>query len=213
MTKYIFPSCKISAAYPAASRQLAAYLKKYPDIRLGGCCRPGHKQLQPGDTALVLCHTCANIIADNTQAAIEYIWQLIDQDAGFPFPDYQGEEITLVDCLLTEERPQTRQAARSLLGKMNFRVVEPPQAAEPFRCTMLLSPCSEANLRLAPQHYGAQSGLFRPLPPSEQEEYFKSFCQQITTRRAAGYCGSCVRSLAQGGKQAAHLLELLFPEK
>ncbi len=215
MTSYFFPSCKVSAQFAEASRQLAAYLGQYQDMTITGCCRP-QNSLPAGGTGVVICHNCANIleekiIEEKSASQIEYVWQLIDRDPDFPYPDYQGEQITVQDCLLAAERPQVRQAVRSLLGKMNFQVVEAP--AEPFRCSLLLAPCSEANLRLAPRHYGGENAqMFLALSKEEQDAYFRRHCAQIATQRVVCYCRSCADSINRGGKQAVHLLELLFPQ-
>lgn len=215
MTNYFFPSCKVSAQFAEASRRLADYLGRYQDVTVTGCCRQ-QRDLPADATALVICHNCANIIEENyieESSQIEYVWQLIDRDEAFPYPDYQGERITVQDCLLAADRPAARQAVRSLLGKMNFQVVEAPdQDTKPFRCSLLLAPCSEANLRLAPKHYGGENARkFLPVSPEEQDAYFRRHCAQIATRRVACYCRSCVDSLNRGGKEAVHLLELLFP--
>ena len=91
MAYYFFPSCKVTAQFQAASQAARAYVEQKFGIRPIGCCRPNHKKLGAGDTALVICNNCAAIIEENTEARIEYLWQVIDQDPDFRFPDYHGK--------------------------------------------------------------------------------------------------------------------------
>ena len=50
----------------------------------------------PEDHAIVLCNNCANIVEESSRAgAFTYVWELIDRDADFPFPDYGGERMTV----------------------------------------------------------------------------------------------------------------------
>ncbi len=82
------------------------------------------QKLTVDDTALVVCNNCAAIIEENTEATIEFLWQVIDQDSDFQFPDYQGEKMTVQDRWVAFEKRYVQDAVRSLLRKMNIEIVE-----------------------------------------------------------------------------------------
>lgn len=43
-------------------------------------------------------------VLENTKASIEFLWQVIDRDPDFKFPDYHGEKMTLQDCWVAFEK-------------------------------------------------------------------------------------------------------------
>ena len=66
-----------------------------------------------------MCNNCAAIIEENTDASIDFLWQIIDRD-----PDYHGEEMTIQDCWVAFEKRHVQDAVRSLMRKMNIKIVE-----------------------------------------------------------------------------------------
>ena len=217
MTTFFFPSCKAKADYPAASEQLREYIRRRVGVDPAGCCRPGRKLPGAEDTALVVCNNCAAILEESSAAGdIRFVWDHIDRDADFPFPDYGGEAVTIQDCWIAVEKRGVQETVRSLLAKMNIRIVELADNFEKTRfCGVnLLSPCNPSNAKLAPKRY-VQNGshMFRPCGPDEQTAIFRAHCEQITTERVACYCKFCTDAIRMGGKRGVHLLELLFPAR
>ena len=217
MANLYFPGCKVQGDFPAASEKLAAYIQSKRVVTPVGCCRVDHDKLTPVDTAVVVCNNCANIIAESGDPGqIEFVWEIIDNDPEFPFPDYHGEKMTIQDCWLAVEKRHVQDAIRSLMRKMNIDVVELAENHEKTRfCGMnLVAPCNPSNAKLAPKRYVEEGGhMFQPIPPEEQAAYFQSYCAQFTTDRVVCYCKSCRGGLLKGGKKALHILELLFPEE
>ena len=212
MSKIFFPSCKISEAFPLSNAQLAAYLEKRWGIPKAGCCRLGRKELTAKDTAIVICHTCAGILAESSAADVEYAWTYIDKDADFAFPDYGGEKITLQDCFMCKDYPEVMETVRSLLKKMHFEVVELPAHQETADfCGLLTNPILAANAELAPKRFGQKE--FHALSAEERKAYLQQHVASITTPRVVDYCRACHAALKQGGANAVHLVELLFPVK
>lgn len=212
--EYYFPSCKVSAQFKDSSRQAREYIRKRFGIGPVGCCRPNHKKLAAGDTAIVVCNNCAAIIEENTEAEIRFLWQIIDDDPDFPFPDYHGEEMTVQDCWIAFEKRPVQDAVRSLMRKMNIRAAELEDNFEKttFCGVNLLSPCTESNAKLAHKRYVEQYlHMFTPMSPEEQEAHFRSHCERISTEKAVCYCKFYTDAVNMGGKQGIHLLELLFP--
>ena len=209
-----FPSCKAKADFPKESARAAEYLENRFGIRPEGCCRPGHKKLTADDTAVFVCNNCAAVIEENTEASLKSLWELIDEDPYFPFPDYGGEEITVQDCWIAFEKRKVQDAVRSLLRKMNFRIAELPENYEKTRFCgeNLLGPCTESNRQLVHHRYvELYPEMFTPMTEEEKDAHFRAHCGKIRTRRTACYCRFCRRGIERGGKEALHMLQLLFP--
>lgn len=100
MANLYFPGCKVKGDFPAASEKLAAYIQSKRVVTPVGCCRVDHDKLTPADTAVVVCNNCANIIAESGDPGqIEFVWEIIDNDPEFPFPDYHGSSGLLLQIL------------------------------------------------------------------------------------------------------------------
>lgn len=215
MATLYFGGCTPTADHPEASKKLAAYIKEKFQVDPVGCCRINHPKLTPEDTAIVVCNNCANIIDESGKADhIDFVWEIIDNDPDFVFPDYHGEKMTIQDCWMAVEKRNVQDAIRSLLKKMNIDVVELEENYEKTRyCGMnLAAPCTESNAKLAPKRYVQQyPHMFQPIPKEERPAHFKKYCEQFTTDKVVCYCRSCRNGLLMGGKQALHVLELLFP--
>lgn len=213
MTVY-FPSCNFTKACPETSRAIQKYLRERHGMRIAGCCRPGHKTLAPGDTAVTVCHTCSAILRENVPGTEEIsLLQFLDRDPHFPFPDLMGEPIAIQDCWRVRDNAALQDAARSLLRKMNAHVVELPKnrAEADFCGTFRYSPLFPGNLTIAPRYFERVQAELELLSPEEQQERLDNFCAGLPTARTACYCNSCLRGLKQGGARGVHLLELLFP--
>ena len=117
MAYYFFPSCKATAQFKEASKAARQYVNQKFNILPIGCCRPNHKKLTADDTALVVCNNCAAIIEENTESKIEFLWQIIDSDPDFTFPDYHGERMTVQDCWVSFEKRYLQDTVRSLIKK------------------------------------------------------------------------------------------------
>lgn len=214
MTTYFFPSCKATAQFRQASKAARAYVKEKLGVGPIGCCRPNHTKLTSDDTAVIVCNNCALIIEENTDAQIEFLWEVIDQDPDFPFPDYQGEKMIVQDCWIAFDKPQAHDAVRSLMRKMNIEIVELEENREnsKFCGPNLCAPCTESNAELAHKRYVEEfPHMFTPMDADEQVAHFRSHCEQIETDKAVCYCKFCVDGINMGGKTGVHLLELLFP--
>ena len=214
MANILFPGCKASMAYPEASKKLRSYMKDKYHIAPIGCCRVNHQKLTVEDTAIVVCNNCAAIMEESANPGkIEFVWEIIDSDKNFPFPDYKGEVMTIQDCWIAYEKLGLQELVRTLLKKMNIQYVELEEnfAKTRFCGTNLLSLCTDSNAKLAHRRYVEQGAhMFTPATPEEQIIHFKKHCQQIQTEKVVCYCKFCTEAINLGGKQGIHLLELLF---
>lgn len=216
MADIFFPSCKVSAGYPEASASMQEYLARHLKAFKTGCCRITHDSLIRGDRAIVICNNCAAILGETAlQIPLKYVWEIIDEDPDFPFPDYKGERVSVQDCWLAVERRSVQDSIRSILKKMNLVPVELKETFDKTRfCGATLhSPCTESNAKLAPKRYVENGGyMFTPMSPEEQRTCYMTHCSHMKTEKVICYCMSCVNAIKIGRKLGIHLLELVFPD-
>lgn len=211
---YIYlPSCNFTAAYPEISKKIKNYLASKPDIKIAGCCRPTQKQLTPKDTVLSICLTCSEITNEvNPDSPQMSLWEYLIADPNFPWPDLQGEEMTIQDCWRARNKPAMLNAVRTCMVNMNLRPVEISENREKtqFDGVWRYNPVLQKNLEIAPNYFQqiAKSGV-NLIPPAEQKSRMKSWVSQYTTKRVATYCMACLKGAKLGGANAVHLLELL----
>lgn len=216
MAEIFFPSCKVKLAYPEASEKLGDYIKEKFNAEITGCCRANHTNLTPNDTALVVCNNCAAILEESSESKnIKFIYELIDKDETFEFPDYHGETMAIQDCWIAFEKKHLQNTIRSLLAKMNINYVELEENFEKTRfCgTNLLSTCNPSNAKLAPKRYVENGAhMFRPCSPEEQVLHFQDHCKKIKEDKVICYCKFCTDAINMGGKEGIYIIELLFPK-
>lgn len=206
------PSCNFTAARPEASRKIKAYLTSR-DIQVAGCCRPTQKLLTSEDRVISICQTCSAITREASPQASEIsLWEYLLTDNDFPWPDFQGEEMTIQDCWRARHKPALLDAVRLCMEKMNLRPVELAENREntQFDGVWRFQPVAKKNLEIAPNYFGevAATGL-ELLSPEEQKVRMEAWVSQYTTSRVAVYCTACLKGAELGGAHAVHLLELL----
>ena len=212
-----FPACKVLAQYPEESKSLWAYLQRKDGMRKAGCCRKDHAELAAEDQAVFICNNCHEIIAESSATDnLVSVWEIIDADPQFPFPNYEGREMALQDCWIAGDCPATHEAVRSLLQKMNVRVVELPEnrAGSRFCGMNTLGPATESNKGLAPHRWvEVKDAQCADLPENERAAALRAHAESLPTKDVACYCKFCADGLAAGGAQPTHLIQLLFPNE
>ncbi len=217
MSKLFLPACKVKRQLNHASEKLQHYLEQKEAVQTVGCCKVFCKKATEEDTAIVVCNNCAAIMEESSMVSeIEFVWEVIDHDNDFKFPDYHGERMTIQDCWRAYEKRNVQDAIRSLLRKMNIEVVELEENHErtKFCGADLLEACTDIEKRFAPKRYMLEGAeMYHPIPKKEEDVWLKNYCKQIKTEKVVCYCMSCLDGIQRGGKQAIHLIELLFPEE
>ena len=216
MTKIFLPACKIKKKFSYASKQLEDYLKEQVNLETVGCCKVFCGKSGSEDHAIVICNNCAAIIEESSKvSSVEFVWEIIDRDPDFVFPDYHGERMSIQDCWRAYEKRNVQDAIRSILQKMNIEVVELKEHHQntKFCGADLLESCTEIEKKFAPRRYVEEGAdRYHPIPKEEEDNWLKNYCRQIQTEKTVCYCMSCLNGIKRGGKTAVHLIELLFPE-
>lgn len=235
---YYIASCVFTAKNPELSNKIQEYMASFNDIQTVRCCVPGWKEkiyeekmpdgcyakkwrelpqshvFTPNDTIWSLCPNCMNITEEWRKVKqVHSLWEWIDSDDNFQFPDYSGMKATLQDCWRMRDRSETHDAVRSILTKMNIEYCEIPMNREKadFCGKSLYRPQVSRNPELAPIHYGEQAkDLFREHTEEEQSQIMRDYCKRYQTEAVVCYCHYCLEGLIAGGVNGIHLAQLLF---
>lgn len=105
MSRLFLPSCKVKAKYQYASERLRKYLEEKEQVHTVGCCKAFCGRAAAEDSAVVICNNCAAIMEESSAVQdIAFVWNIIDRDPEFQFPDYHGERMTIQDCWRAYEK-------------------------------------------------------------------------------------------------------------
>ena len=236
--KYYIASCVFTSKFPELSFRIQKYIEERFGYSIARCCVPKYKikefeekmpegwirddwsnlkdcgDYQEGDEIYSLCHNCNNIIEEmHPGVQVRSLWELIDQDETFVFPDYSGLKVTLQDCWRARHRKQEQDAVRSLLKKMNIEVEElAVHGKDTMYCGhSLYREQPKRNPTLAPKFYveGAK-GLFIPHTIEEQEQLMKQHASQYKTDVVVCYCHYCLEGLDMAKVDGRHIAHMLF---
>lgn len=154
------------------------------------CCRHDPK-LEAGSVIINNCEGCDRRFRSLYEgiSTISY-WEVIDGIKGLPLPDHSGLTVSIHDSCGYRHKPQVHRAIRSLLQKMNIKIVE----AE-F--------CGTESVCCGDNFYGH-------VPNEQVEERIRMRAEQFPCQDVVVYCIGCVRAMTAGGKTPRYLPDLLF---
>ena len=121
------------------------------------------------------------------------LWEILAESDFFPFPDYGGRKMSIIDACPTREQVEVHNAIRTLLKKMNIILVEPEKTGIHGTC------CGDT-------FYGT-------LPTPKVKELMKKRTAEMPEEDVVVYCISCTKSVFIGGKTPRYLVDLLFNEE
>lgn len=214
MGEVYYPSCKLKAGFPNTAQAATDYMAGR-GAAVGKCCRDETTRATFGDTAIFNCNTCA-IFLDEWADADELvsIYEVLDADDDFTFPDYGDKSIAVQDCWRANNRPATRKAIRSLASKMNVRTIEVEGNGDDCKF------CGELTMMAMPPHYPTYAPkrfgkelpdwVFKELPEEERRAKMSAHVNGIPTDDVICNCTGCTSGIASGGKNPLHILELVF---
>ena len=157
------------------------------------CCRH-----QPDlETGTVVINTCAGCDRRYRElySGISTIslWEVLARSDTFPFPNYQGAEMTVHDACPTRTEERVHHAVRALLGRMNVSVVEARRSGTKSVC------CGDSS--------------FGIVPDERVKAQMRNRAAEMPCDDVVVYCVSCVKAMRIGGKRPRYLVDLLFGEE
>jgi len=121
------------------------------------------------------------------------LWEILAATDFFPFPDYGGEVMTIIDACPTRDQPRVHDAIRALLRKMNITVKEPKHTRTKGKC------CGDT--------------FWGELPVEDVKKQMRKRAAEMPVDDVVVYCVSCSKSMFVGGKSPRYIIDLLFEEE
>ena len=157
---------------------------------LNTCCRHDPAFTMPTEIINV-CPGCdKRFAADYANTTTISLWEYLSSNDTFQFPDYHGQEMTILDACPAREKPVIHEAIRSIIRKMNIRLVEPAATRTKSIC------CGDS--------------FYPQLPAVKVNELMKKRTGDMPLQEVIVYCVSCIQSVSIGGKHPRYLPDLLF---
>jgi Fe-S oxidoreductase len=194
MSLVFAPGCALMIYKPHLAVKMSGFLKAAHGAAVEHylCCRhePG---LALGTRIVNVCPGCDRRFRE-LYPGITTIsaWQILAADDSFPFPDYGGAAMSILDACPTRNEDRVHEAIRTLLLRMNIRVVEPRQTRTNGIC------CGDS--------------LYGEIPVEDVMDWMRRRAADMPAEDVVVYCVSCVKAMHIGGKKPRYLVDLLFGE-
>jgi len=189
------PGCALLLYKLEYSEKILTILrKKYPEINLHTICCKHDPNLPSGTTIINTCAGCDRRFS-NLYEGIDTIslWEILAENDLCEFPDYKGLEVSVHDACPIRTKPQVHKAIRTLLDKMNIKIIETKYNGTHSIC------CGD--------------DFYPSLPVEKVHEKMKERASSMPCDEVCVYCISCIKSMHIGGKKPRYILDLLFEEQ
>jgi Fe-S oxidoreductase len=195
MKRVFAPGCGLTLYKPHLAERLHKALMRSagPMPAFSTCCRHV-PPLEAGTEVVNVCPGCDRRYRENyPDSSTVSAWELLALGSDFPFPDYQGIEMAVLDACPTRTETRVHDAVRELLRRMNVRVVEPQLTRTKGAC------CGDS--------------LWGNASVEKVKAQMKKRASQMPAADVAVYCVSCAKSMFIGGRRPRYLVDLLFGEE
>ena len=192
MNKVFAPGCALMLYKPELAERLHRMLNENlgeMDLHLI-CCR--HDPQIPANTEIVnVCPGCDKRFGNDYELTSTIsLWEILAGSDFFPFPDYHGKRMSILDACPTRDQEKVHKAIRTVLKKMNITLVEPKNTGTKSTC------CGDS-------FYGV-------IPTGKVKEQMIKRTSEMPLDEVVVYCVSCIKSVFIGGKNPRYLVDLLF---
>lgn len=188
------PGCALMIYKPELAEKLHSVLNKTlgkTDMHLD-CCQ--HEPNLKNATQIInICPGCdKRFRSDYEYSSTISLWELLAESDFFPFPDYNGEKMTIIDACPTRDQVIVHQSIRKIIHKMNISLVEPKKTGTRSTC------CGD--------------GFYGEIPVENVKDQMRKKAKELPLMDVVVYCVSCAKSMFIGNKQPRYLVDLLFKE-
>jgi len=194
MKTYFAPGCALYLYKPELANKILNLLVS--DFRIEGehilCCHHDPK-LPQGSVIVNTCPGCNRRYSTLYDGITTIsLWEILAESDTFPFPDYQGRKMSILDACPTRGEDKILSSIRKLLQKMNIELIEPAKSGKNGTC------CGDT-------YYGK-------LPLNEVEQKMQKRASEMPEEEVVVYCVTCIKSMKIGGKTPRYLPDLFFNE-
>jgi Fe-S oxidoreductase len=157
------------------------------------CCQHDPK-LPENSKVINVCPGCDKRFSKDYKGVTTVsLWEVINENTFFEYPDYKGREMSIIDACPTREVSIVQNSIRDLLVKMNISLVEPKNTRKESTC------CGDV-------YYGA-------MPTVKVKELMIEKAHEMPVNDIVVHCVSCIMAVCNGGKNPQYLADLLFNEE
>lgn len=195
MKQVYAPGCALMIYKPQLAQKVLAFLNKdsgnIPEHLI--CCRH-EPNLENGTQVINTCAGCDRRYRQiyNGISTIS-LWEILAESKIFPFPNYNGMEMSIHDACPTRTEERVHSAIRKLLERMNIKIIETKNTGTKSVC------CGDS-------FYGT-------LPIDNVKEKMKKRADEMPCENVVVYCVSCIKAMYIGGKKPRYMVDLLFGEE
>jgi Fe-S oxidoreductase len=195
MLRVFAPGCALKIYKPELAAKLLSFLNKDgAGIREHELCCRHEPHLAPGTQVINVCAGCDRrfrTLYDGVSTIS--LWEVLAESRDFPFPDYSGLEVSILDACPTRGETRVHDAMREILRRMAIKVIEPELTRTCGTC------CGDS-------FYGM-------LPVDRVKELMAKRAAEMPREEVVVYCVSCVKAMHIGGKRPRYVVDLLFGEE
>ena len=192
---FFAPGCALMLYKPELAEKILLLLNR----NLGNvemlltCCQHDPK-LPENSKVINVCPGCDKRFSkDYKGVSTISLWEVINENNFFEYPDYKGRKMSIIDACPTREVSIVQNSIRDLLSKMNINLVEPQYTRKESTC------CGDF-------YYGA-------MPTEKVKELMVEKASEMPANDIAVHCVSCIMAVCNGGKNPKYIADLLFNEE
>lgn len=195
MKRLFAPGCALMLYKPYLAEKLHQLLNENIESmdRLDICCR-NEPLLEDTTQVINVCPGCDRRYRENySNSSTLSLWEILAESDFFPFPDYHGKKMTIIDPCPTRNQVNIHKAIRTLVRRMNIQLVEPEKTGTKSVC------CGDS--------------FWGILSVEQVKKKMVERGSEMPVDDVVVYCVSCSKSVFIGGKKPHYLIDLLFGEE
>ena len=192
MKKIFAPGCALILYKPELVKKLHKILiEQLGEMNILKLCCKNHPKLIPGTEVINICPGCDKRYRQNYEESNTIsLWEILVENDFFKYPDYKGKKMSIIDACPTRSEICIHKAVRTLLKKMNIKLIEPEKTGTNSTC------CGDS--------------LYGAIPVEKVKFQMKKKALDTPLDDVVVYCVSCSKSVFIGGKKSHYMIDLLF---
>ena len=194
MQKIFAPGCALMLYKPYLAEKLHVILNEnigQMDV-IETCCRH-EPQLHVKTEVINICPGCDKRYRNNYEnTSTISLWEILAYNDFFPFPDYKGKVMSIIDACPTRDQERIHSAIRILLKKMNIELIEPEHTKTKSTC------CGDS--------------FFGEISTEKVMKQMAKRTAEMPVDDVVVYCVSCSKSVFIGDKKPHYMIDLLYGE-
>lgn len=192
---FFAPGCALMIYKPDLAWKIHQYLNEiFGETEMLLTCCQHNPNFNENSRVINVCPGCDKRFGrDYKGVTTTSLWEIVNEKGFFEFPDYKGRSMSIIDACPTRDEDRVQNAIRSLLIKMNIRLVEPTNTRKESTC------CGDV-------YYGS-------MPTAKVKELMTEKALEMPEYDIVVHCVSCIIAVLNGGKNPKYLADLIFNEE